>query len=310
MACAQNPGTYLGAKYRRIATRRGPQKSNARLARQILDLDRQVEDTTKLITERFRAHPQAAITESMPGMGPVLGAEFLVATGGSLTAFATSGRLAAYAGLVPVPRNSGRVTGKLRRQRYYRRLRRVFYMAALSSVKSDGPSRTFYQRKRSERLAHTQALLALARRLVDVLRALLRDARLFTASVSTAPLPAGAGQVRPDRLHEAGVGVAGDQHDAGQAVGDQVGEEHAPGFPGLAGGDLDPGHLAVPVGVDTGRDQHDGADDRPCSRTFIVSAPAATNVNGPACPSGRCGTRSPARPGPRPSARPATSTAT
>ena len=28
MACAQNPGTYLGAKYRRIATRRGPQKAN------------------------------------------------------------------------------------------------------------------------------------------------------------------------------------------------------------------------------------------------------------------------------------------
>ena len=28
MACAQNPATYLGAKYRRIATRRGPQKAN------------------------------------------------------------------------------------------------------------------------------------------------------------------------------------------------------------------------------------------------------------------------------------------
>ncbi|MDQ2755659.1 MAG: IS110 family transposase [Actinomycetota bacterium] len=28
MACAQNPGTYLGARYRRIATRRGPQKAN------------------------------------------------------------------------------------------------------------------------------------------------------------------------------------------------------------------------------------------------------------------------------------------
>jgi transposase len=28
MACSQNPGTYLGAKYRRIAARRGPQKAN------------------------------------------------------------------------------------------------------------------------------------------------------------------------------------------------------------------------------------------------------------------------------------------
>jgi hypothetical protein len=54
-------------------------------------------------------------------------------------------------------------------------------MAALSSLKvTDGPSRRFYDRKRTERQIHTQALLALARRLVDVLWALLRDGREFT----------------------------------------------------------------------------------------------------------------------------------
>jgi len=93
----------------------------------------------------------------------------------------------AITGLVPVPRDSGRITGNLRRpKRYNRRLRRVFYMAALSSIRADGPSRVFYQRKRGQRLIHTQALLALARRLVDVLWALLRDGRTFTP---TAPPP-------------------------------------------------------------------------------------------------------------------------
>lgn len=160
----------------------------ARLARQLLDLDRQIKDTDKLITSRFRDHPQAEIIESLPGLGPILGAEFLVITGGALSGFATAGRLAAYAGLVPVAQDSGRVTGNLRRpKRYNRRLRRVFYMAALSSIRTDGPSRTFYDRKRCERLIHTQALLALARRLVDVLWALLRDGRKFTP---TAPQPA------------------------------------------------------------------------------------------------------------------------
>ena len=62
-------------------------------------------------------------------------------------------------------------------------------MAAFSSIKADGPSRAFYQRKRSEPLIHTQALLALARRLVDVLWALLRDGRLFTPG-PTASSPA------------------------------------------------------------------------------------------------------------------------
>jgi transposase len=160
----------------------------AGLARQLLELDRQIKDTTRLISGRLRAHPHAAIIESMPGMGPVLGAEFLVATGGSLASFATSGHLAAYAGLVPVPQDSGRITGNLRGpQRYNRRLRHVFYMAAFSSIKADGPSRVFYQRKRSERLTHTQALPALARRLADVLWALLRDGRLFTPAPPASP---------------------------------------------------------------------------------------------------------------------------
>ncbi|MTD56496.1 IS110 family transposase [Amycolatopsis sp. RM579] len=97
----------------------------ARLAQQLLDLDRQTKDTDKLITSRFREHPQAEIIESLPGLGPILGAEFLVATGGDLAAFATSGRLASYAGLAPVPQDSGRVTGNLRRpKRYNRRLLR------------------------------------------------------------------------------------------------------------------------------------------------------------------------------------------
>jgi transposase len=69
------------------------------------------------------------------------GTEFLVATGGTLAAFTTSGRLASYAGLVPVPQDSGRVSGNLRRpKRFNRRLRRVFYVAALSSIRANGPT--------------------------------------------------------------------------------------------------------------------------------------------------------------------------
>ncbi|GAB4666543.1 hypothetical protein MOKP76_38600 [Mycobacterium avium subsp. hominissuis] len=49
-------------------------------------------------------------------------------------------------------------------------------------LRTNGPSRQFYDRKRGERFVHSQALLALARRLVDVLWALLRDGREFTAT--------------------------------------------------------------------------------------------------------------------------------
>jgi transposase len=36
MACAQNPGTYLGVRYRRIASRRGPMKANVAIQRSML----------------------------------------------------------------------------------------------------------------------------------------------------------------------------------------------------------------------------------------------------------------------------------
>jgi len=165
----------------------------SRLARHLLDLDREIKeikDLDKLITERFRVHPQAKIIESLPGRGPILGAEFIAITAGYLAAFGTPARLATYAGLAPVPNDSGRRTGvRHRPRRYHHRLRHVFYMAAFSGLKAQGPSRAFYDRKRAERQRHTKAMIALARRLVDVLWALLRDNRVFTP---TAPAIAAA----------------------------------------------------------------------------------------------------------------------
>lgn len=153
----------------------------ARLAAQLLDLDREIKGLDKQITKRFTDHPHAKRIASVPGFGPILGAQLLADTGGDLqTAFGNPGRLAALAGLAPVPRDSGRITGNLHSpKRYHRRLRRIFYQAAFSAIRPDGPSRQFYQRKRAEGKLHRAALIALARRLVDVIWALLRDGRQF-----------------------------------------------------------------------------------------------------------------------------------
>ena len=77
--------------------------------------------------------------------------------------------------------------GNLHRpQRYHRGLRRVFYLAALSAIKCpNSPSRAFYQRKRDEGKRHVQALIALARRLVSLVWALIRDNRRFTTQTPT-----------------------------------------------------------------------------------------------------------------------------
>ncbi|MGI5135342.1 IS110 family transposase [Streptomyces sp. CA-106110] len=154
----------------------------ADLAMQILAVDDRLKRVDRQISETFRSHPQAEIIESMPGIGPILGAEFVVAAG-DLTTYADAGHLASAAGLVPVPRDSGRRTGNLHRpKRYSRRLRRVFYMSAQTSMMREGPNRDFYLKKRDEGLKHVQAVIALARRRASVLWALLRDNRVFTSA--------------------------------------------------------------------------------------------------------------------------------
>ncbi|MGC0422226.1 hypothetical protein ABIA38_007762 [Embleya sp. AB8] len=153
------------------------------LAREVTALNARIAETDKLVEGRFREHEHAAVIASMPGIGPLLGAEFLAATGGDMTAFATPDRLAAFAGVAPAPRDSGKISGNLHRpQRYNRRLQRVFYTSALISIRCCDESRRFYDRKRAEGKRHTQAVLALARRRVNVLWALLRDGRCYQAT--------------------------------------------------------------------------------------------------------------------------------
>jgi transposase len=152
----------------------------ADMAKGVISFDEQLKQTDKLIEGRFRRHRHAAVLLSMPGIGVLLGAEFLAATGGDMAAFASADHLAGHAGLAPAPRDSGRISGNLHRpRRYHRGLQRALYTSALVSIRCHEPSRIFYDRKRSEGKRHIQAVLALARRRVNVVWALLRDQRCF-----------------------------------------------------------------------------------------------------------------------------------
>jgi transposase len=151
-----------------------------RLAGQISATDAEIAAVDAQITDLFRQHADAEILQSMPGFGPVLAATFLANIGGNLDGFDTADRLASVAGLAPVPRDSGRISGNLHRpRRFNRRLLRTCYLAALSSLKNSPASRTFYDRKRTEGKSHQQALIALARRRINVLWAMLRDHTVY-----------------------------------------------------------------------------------------------------------------------------------
>ncbi|WP_435863351.1 IS110 family transposase [Streptomyces mirabilis] len=147
----------------------------ARIAKGVLAIDEEITELDTLIEARFHEHRHAAVIRSLPGMGALLGA-----TGGDMDAFGTADRLASFAGLSPVPRDSGRVSGNMRRpRRYHRGLLRAFYLSAMASLRTCTASQTYYGRKRNEGKGHKQALLALARRRANVLWAMIRDGACY-----------------------------------------------------------------------------------------------------------------------------------
>jgi len=158
----------------------------ARLAATVLELDKELAEIDTLISERFRSHRQAELITSMVGIGDLLGAEFLAAAGDTMTAFASADHLAGYAGLAPAPRDSRKRTGNLHRpRRYNRQLQRVFYTSAQISIQHSPASKAFYDRKRAEGKRHRQAVLALARRRVNVLWAVLREEAAYQEPLAT-----------------------------------------------------------------------------------------------------------------------------
>jgi transposase len=122
-------------------------------------------------------HPDAALIRSLPGMGVVLTAE-LIAEAGNLSRFRSADALAAAAGIAPVLRQSGRSRFLRRPSGGNKSLKRVFYQSAFCSLGHDD-SRAFYDRKRRAGKHHHQAVIALARRRINVLWALLTSRQLF-----------------------------------------------------------------------------------------------------------------------------------
>ena len=78
---------------------------------------------------------------------------------GEICAFESADRLAAYAGLVPAARDSGKRVGNNKRMRGGNKiLKRVFYQSAFASLRSAPESRIFYERKRALRARDTLKL--------------------------------------------------------------------------------------------------------------------------------------------------------
>jgi transposase len=126
------------------------------------------------IEEVFLAHPFGRLLVSLPGIGPRTGARILAEIGDG-SRFADGSKLASYAGLAPVTRQSGKsLNGESKSRRGNHRLKNAMFQAAFASLRSPD-SRAFYDRKRAEGKKHNAAVICLARRRCNVILAMLHN---------------------------------------------------------------------------------------------------------------------------------------
>ncbi|MPY81587.1 MAG: transposase, partial [Actinophytocola sp.] len=101
------------------------------------------------IEEVFLAHPFGELLVSLSGIGPRTGARILAEIGDG-SRFTNGSKLASYAGLAPVTRQSGSsLNTESKSRRGNHRLKNAMFLAAFASLR-DPESKTFYDRKRAE----------------------------------------------------------------------------------------------------------------------------------------------------------------
>ena len=142
------------------------------------------------IEEVFMAHPFGQVLVTLPGIGPRTGARILAEIGDG-PRFTSGSKLASYAGLAPVTRQSGiSIRGESQSRRGNHRLKNAMFLAAFASLRSP-ESKAFYDRKRAEGKKHNAAVICLARRRCDVILAMLRNLEPYR-SQQPEPLPKAA----------------------------------------------------------------------------------------------------------------------
>ena len=144
-------------------------------------LQREIDSIETAIETRIASSEElrsrAALLRTAPGIGPV-SATTLIAEMPELGTL-TPRQVAALAGLAPMARDSGVRSGKRRIGGGRKPLRDVLYMAGLSAARNDPSLRAFSDKLRANGKAPKQAIIAVTRKLLIILNAMIRENRPY-----------------------------------------------------------------------------------------------------------------------------------
>lgn len=158
-----------------------------RIGRLIEVLDGEIKeieaDISALIKAEAEISDDAQLMRSLPGVGPVACMQ-LIAQMPELGKVGPK-QVAALAGLAPFNVDSGAYRGKRKIAGGRKRVRDALYMAALNAVRRADPFRAFYSRLRQAGKPAKLALIAVARKLLTVLNAMMRDRKPYLQASPT-----------------------------------------------------------------------------------------------------------------------------
>lgn len=134
------------------------------------------------MTRYLEQIPYSRVILSLKGIGSVTAAG-LIGEVGDFTKFRTISEVMKLAGLDLYEVSSGKHRGKLRISKRGRPLmRKLLYLAALSAVRQDGVMHEWYQRALGRGMKKTKALVAVSRKLLGIMFALVRDHSVYVES--------------------------------------------------------------------------------------------------------------------------------
>jgi transposase len=158
-----------------------------RIGRHIKILDEEIAAIEGDIKTLIKAEPKisddAQLMRSLPGVGPVACMQ-LIAKMPELGHVGAK-QIAALAGLAPFNVDSGTFRGKRKIAGGRKRVRDALYMAALNAVRRADPFKAFYARLRQAGKPAKLALIAVARKLLTVLNAMMRDRKPYLKAEPT-----------------------------------------------------------------------------------------------------------------------------
>jgi transposase len=145
----------------------------------IASYDRFIEDSEAEMVRQLEQIPYSRIILSLKGVGPITAAG-LIGEVGDFTKFGTISEVMKLAGLDLYEVSSGKHRGKLRISKRGRPLmRKLLYLAALSAVRKGGVMHAWYQQALNRGMKKTKALVAVSRKLLVLIFALVRDHSVY-----------------------------------------------------------------------------------------------------------------------------------